>query len=107
SEERFRELAENIQDAFFVVSGDLSRTLYMSPAYRQIWGRSCGEADSPLPWVDGIHPDDLQRLRGESLWTAAGMSVKRELEFRIVRPGGAVREVGAGAFPVLTEAAMI
>src|SRR6266702_3856191 len=33
SEERFRELAENIQDAFFVVAADFSHTLYMSPAY--------------------------------------------------------------------------
>jgi GAF domain-containing protein len=40
SEERFREFAENIQDAFFVIAGDLSRTLYMSPAYAQIWGCS-------------------------------------------------------------------
>ena len=43
SEERFRQLAENIQDALFVIAGDLSRTLYMSPAYARIWGRSSSD----------------------------------------------------------------
>src|SRR5882757_3049288 len=53
SEERFRELAENIQDAFFVVAGDLSHTLYMSPAYAQIWGRPWSDSRcAPVPWAD-------------------------------------------------------
>src|SRR3954447_22424910 len=52
SEERFRELAENIQDAFFVVAGDLSHTLYMSPAYAQIWGRPWTDGGTwPVPWA--------------------------------------------------------
>jgi PAS domain-containing protein len=33
SEERFRQLAESSQDVFFLVTSDLRKTLYISPAY--------------------------------------------------------------------------
>jgi diguanylate cyclase (GGDEF)-like protein/PAS domain S-box-containing protein len=101
SEERFRELAENIQDAFFVVAGDLSHTLYMSPAYAQIWGRPWADGGAaPLPWADSIHWQDVERLRREVEQDSRGMAVKRELEYRIVRPDGDVRWICARTFPI-------
>jgi len=102
SEERFRELAENIQDAFFVVAGDLSHTLYMSPAYAQIWGRPWTAGNTaPLPWADALFPHDVERLRREVEQDPRGMSAKRELEFRIVRPAGEVRWICARTFPIV------
>jgi diguanylate cyclase (GGDEF)-like protein/PAS domain S-box-containing protein len=104
SEERFRELAENIQDAFFVVAGDLSYTLYMSPAYAQIWGRPWNDGGtSPVPWADSIHSQDVERLRHEVEQDPRGMSVKRELEFRIVRSDGDVRWIHARTFPIVED----
>jgi len=104
SEERFRELAENIQDAFFVVAGDLSRTLYMSPAYAQIWGRPWTDGGTwPVPWADSIHSQDVERLRREVAQDPRGMSVKRELEFRILRPDGDVRWICARTFPIVED----
>lgn len=104
SEERFRELAENIQDAFFVVAGDLSYTMYMSPAYGQIWGRPWTDGgDAPVPWADSIHIQDVERLRREVAQDPRGMSVKRELEFRIVRPDGEVRWICARTFPIVED----
>jgi diguanylate cyclase (GGDEF)-like protein/PAS domain S-box-containing protein len=105
SEERFRELAENIQDAFFVVAGDLACTMYMSPAYAQIWGRPWTDgASAPVPWADAVHPQDVARLRREIEQDSRGMSVKRELEFRIVRPDGAIRWIYARTFPIVEDA---
>jgi len=104
SEERFRELAENIQDAFFVVAGDLSQTLYMSPAYAQIWGRPWSDgAPAPLPWADSIHSQDIERLRREVEQDGRGLSVKRELEFRILRPDGETRWICARTFPIVED----
>jgi diguanylate cyclase (GGDEF)-like protein/PAS domain S-box-containing protein len=101
SEERFRELAENIQDAFFVVAGDFSHTLYMSPAYAQIWGRPWADmTDRPLPWADSIHAEDAERIWHEMARDSRGMGAKREFEFRIVRPGGEIRWVGVRTFPI-------
>ena len=104
SEERFRELAENIQDAFFVIAGDLSRTLYMSPAYTQIWGRPwAGMTHRPLPWMDSIHEQDVERIQRETAQDPLGMGAKRELEFRIVRPGGELRWINARTFPIVED----
>jgi diguanylate cyclase (GGDEF)-like protein/PAS domain S-box-containing protein len=104
SEERFRQLAENIQDVFFVISGDLTRTLYVSPAYEGIWGRSRSEmGERPLPWADSIAPDDRDRIRRESRWDTGGMAEKHEMEFRILRPDGEIRWIFARTFPVADE----
>ena len=104
SEERFRELAENIQDAFFVVAGDLSHTLYMSPAYAQIWGRPwTDDGMRPVPWADSIHSEDIERLRREMAQDPRGLAVKRELEFRILRSDGDVRWICARTFPIVAQ----
>ncbi|MEA3180545.1 MAG: hypothetical protein QOI59_4068 [Gammaproteobacteria bacterium] len=104
SEERFRELAENIQDAFFVVAGDLSQTLYMSPAYAQIWGRPWSDSRcAPVPWADSIHVQDVERLRREVEQDPRGLAGKREFEFRIVRPDGDVRWICARTFPIVED----
>ena len=38
---RFRQLAENIHEVFWVTDLTKDRMLYISPAYEAIWGRSC------------------------------------------------------------------
>src|SRR5882762_2265689 len=67
SEERFRQLAENIGMVFFLFErptrdcpGSIS---YVSPAYERIWGSSCESLlrDSEL-WLKAVHPQDRQRL---------------------------------------------
>ena len=40
SEERFRELAENIRDLFWIKTPDFKRVLYVSPIYKSMSGRS-------------------------------------------------------------------
>jgi len=104
SAQRFRELAENIQDAFFVVAGDLSRTLYMSPAYAQIWGRPWSHA-SGVPWADSVHAQDAERVWLEMAPDPRGGSRGREVEFRIVRPDGEIRWASVRTFPVIEAAA--
>src|SRR5205807_3078580 len=63
SEERFRELAETIQEVFWVTDPAKNRMLYISPAYEKIWGRTCQSLyTEPSSWLDAIHPDDRQRV---------------------------------------------
>jgi CheY-like chemotaxis protein len=62
SEERFRELAENIDDVFWVLSS-LNQVLYISPAYEKIWQRSMKNLrNHPDDWLDGVHEEDRQRV---------------------------------------------
>lgn len=102
SEERFRQLAENIDVAFWVCDVEISTMHYMSPAYEKIWGRTCESLlQSPKSFLDGIYPDDREKLLSslsvlESGHPQAGV-------YRIVRPDGGVRWISERCFPVLNE----
>ena len=105
SEERFRQVAENIQDVFFIQTTDYSQTLYVSPAYEQIWGRPCSSLyENSTAWTDAIHPDDRQRVRADTRWDAGGTSVNGSIEYRIVRPDGTVRWILARTFQIPGDA---
>ncbi|PSB52142.1 histidine kinase [filamentous cyanobacterium Phorm 6] len=106
SEERFRQLAENIQDSFWLVSADLTDLLYVSPAYEQIWGRSREElyAD-PIKWMDWVNPEDkhlLQEAMGRVLQGESSST-----EYRIFLPDGTIRWVCDRAFPIYDESGNI
>ncbi|MGE0031689.1 MAG: EAL domain-containing protein [Steroidobacteraceae bacterium] len=101
SEERFRQLAENIQDAFFIATPDLSELIYLSPAYSQIWGQRSPETSSCIEVLMGaIHPDDAAPARAEFDRIAGGDS-EHEVEYRIQRRDGSIRWVHVRTFPVL------
>jgi diguanylate cyclase len=100
SERRFRQLAETINEVFFLVEPGSRRLLYLSPAYKRIWGRSRAQMYRSLDhWTQHVHPDD--RARAEREMTMGPTPGEFESEFRIIRPDGAVRWVRARGFPVL------
>ena len=102
SEIRFRQLAENIRDVFFLIDLDSSRLHYVSPAYEEIWGRSCESLYAePHSWADSIHPDDHANALASFV---EGMTTGFDHEYRIVRPDGAVRWIRSRGFSVLDEA---
>ncbi len=102
SEERFRQLAENIADVFWLDTGDLRRTLYVSPAYEKIWGRSCQSLlKNPVSWCQAIHPEDREKaIAGMNHWLQSGMQDTYSREYRIVRPDGGQRWIFNRAFPI-------
>ncbi|MEC4814411.1 MAG: PAS domain-containing protein [Scytonema sp. PMC 1069.18] len=65
SEERFRQLAENMTEMVFWMTdlGDF-QTLYVSPSYESIWGYSCESVSANCRgWVETIHPLDRHRVQ--------------------------------------------
>src|SRR6185369_8336949 len=51
SEERFRQLAENVREVFWMTDTQKNETIYVSPGYEVIWGRSCGKLyESARDW---------------------------------------------------------
>jgi diguanylate cyclase (GGDEF)-like protein/PAS domain S-box-containing protein len=102
SESRFRQMAENISDVFFLQNFDSSQVYYVSPAYEQIWGRTCESlCANPASWADSIHPDDRDRALTES---NKGRTTGFDYEFRIVRANGEMRWIHARGFPILDDA---
>jgi PAS domain S-box-containing protein len=99
SEARFRQLAGSIQEVFWMTNVEKNETLYISPAYEEIWGRSCASLlAEPGDWMEALHPDDRDRVvKAVFEKQAAG---NYDEQFRIVRPDGGVRWIHDRAFCV-------
>jgi PAS domain S-box-containing protein len=64
SERRFRQMAENINEVFWVASLDFTEVIYVSPAYEKIWGHSCESLyRNPMDWSEAIVPEDRERVK--------------------------------------------
>jgi PAS domain S-box-containing protein len=102
SEERFRQLAENIQEVFWIGAPDWSQVLYVSPAYEVIWGRSREELYRDAhAWLESLVVEDRP-----GVMSAIANRDPRDLapiifpEYRIRRPDGSLRWIAARGFPV-------
>jgi PAS domain S-box-containing protein len=99
SEERFRQLTDNIEDVFWMFSVPDRALEYVSPAYPAIWGRSIASLErAPGSWMDAVHPDDRGYVEG--LWNGLQDSPHYEAEFRIVLQDCSLRWVRDRLFPV-------
>jgi PAS domain S-box-containing protein len=102
SEERFRELAENIHEVFWMSDPENTRMIYISPAYESIWGRTRETLyASPASWTEAIHPEDKERMVRARAHFAEGMP--HDNTYRIVRPDGSIRWIRDRGFPVRDE----
>jgi PAS domain S-box-containing protein len=102
SERRFRQLAENINEVFWIVDPDERAMLYVSPAYEEIWGRTC-ESLYALPdsYLEAVHPDDRRKILSATWRQRRGEQTDEE--YRVVRPDGSARWIHDRAFPVRDE----
>ncbi len=99
SEERFRQVAENIHEGFWLTDVSKSRMLYVSPAYEKFTGRTCESLyQDPKSWLEAVHPEDRSRVR-LAMQTKQATGEYHE-EYRILRPDGSVRWLSERAFPV-------
>jgi PAS domain S-box-containing protein len=99
SEMRFREMAEIIQQVFWMVTPSGEELIYISPAYEQIWGRTCASLHAaPLSWLDAIAPEDRPAAAADFGKAANGEPY--DTEFRITRPDGSLRWIHDRGFPV-------
>ena len=106
NEEKFRQLAENIADVFWVTSPDLQKIHYVSPAYEQIWGRSVQSSyTNPQEWAEAIFPEERERVFATFLKLAQEPSVSTE--FHITRPDGTVRWIFSRGFQVRDAAGKV
>jgi PAS domain S-box-containing protein len=107
AEGRFRQLAESINEVFWMADPQVTEILYVSPAYERIWGRSCQSLyEQPRSFLDAVHPDDRERVRLAALEKHSRGEATDE-EYRVVRPDGSVRWVRDRAFPVRDAAGRV
>ncbi len=105
SERRFRQIAENIHEVFWLVTADFSSTLYISPAYEAVWGRSCESLyRDPRSFIAAIHPEDRSSVVGT---IDRDRTRGFEVEYRMVRPDGSIRWIWDRGFPVKDKAGVV
>ena len=101
SERRFRQMAENIDEVFWLRDPEAQEILYVSPASEEVWGMPPKELKDDLSaWLEVVHPEDRERIRGvvfDEQYHAF------QEEYRLIHPDGEVRWVRDQAFPVRNE----
>jgi len=103
SESRFRQLAENIHEAFWVRDLQNQKVIYASPAYEDIWGLSRASlyAD-PQSCLNAVHLEDRAQVLESLEQQSRGQHTVHE--YRIVRPDGDIRWIRDRAYPVRNDA---
>lgn len=87
SEERFRLIADNVAEVFYIIDPAADQLIYVSPAFERLWGRPLEDIyDKPMRFLETVHPDDvepiLQGLRSQE---------DHEVELRLIPAGQNVR----------------
>jgi PAS domain S-box-containing protein len=98
-EEKFHQLADNIQEIFWMVDAVTKQAIYVNPAFEHITGRTMASlVEAPLSYREIIHPDDRGHVL--SALDEAAKTGGFDEEFRIVRRDGTLRWVSAQGFPI-------
>lgn len=99
SEERFRQLTDNIDDVFWMFALPGRELVYVSPEYSAVWGGSAESlGQQPGAWLEAVHPDDRARMAAR--WERLASEPHYDEEFRIDAAGGQLRWVRDRLFPV-------
>lgn len=98
SEERFRQVADHLEQVIWLGSPDLGFRYYTNPAYEKVWGRSVESVyEDPGSPYRAIHPDDYEAAMATIRTVGQG---PYDARYRVVRPDGSVRWVRSRGYPV-------
>jgi len=97
--EQFQELANHLHQVFWIKDAVETRTLYVSPAYEKIWGRTCQSIyDDHRSFLGTIHPEDRDRIY--AVMANQNQTGGYDEEYRILQPDGSIRWIWARDYPV-------
>ena len=102
SELRFRQLAENSSEVFWVFSPTGEELFYVSPAYEQIWGSACQSIyEDPKQWFNNILEEDRPPVA--KALSELSQGTKYDLEYRIRHHNGSIRWIRDRRFAIRGE----
>jgi PAS domain S-box-containing protein len=100
SEMRFRQIAESIQEVFWMFDEQERHIIYVSPAYDAIWGRSHEVLYQDVNRsIEFVIEEDRHILR-ESREIQKNRQPS-DSEYRILRPDGSTRWIWRRTFPIM------
>jgi diguanylate cyclase (GGDEF)-like protein/PAS domain S-box-containing protein len=99
SEQRFRQLAENINEVFWITNKNKIDIQYISPAVEKVWGIMPEKIyTDPLLWLDYVHDEDY-----ESVKDSVQQDIGNFMEYRIRHGDNRFKWVRDKFFPVKDE----
>jgi PAS domain S-box-containing protein len=103
SENKFRQLAENMREVFWLRERERGQFIYINPAFKEIWERDLEtlQKDASV-FMASIHPDDLPRYKEAQLALFEEAKAFNE-EYRILRPDSKQRWVWVREYPIFSE----
>lgn len=102
SEARFRQLAENIEETFWLSTND--EMLYISPGFERIWERSTKSVYKDISnFRKHIYKEDQHRIQQALKSEAYKINGQFNEKYRIVKPDGTLRWVWEKIFPIRDE----
>lgn len=103
SEQRFRQIAENSRDVFWLYDNAQSRLVYLSPAFETIWQRPVAWLyENPGRWLEAVDEEDRELAVPFERPVRPGLAYDRT--YRIHRPDGSVRWLHDRRFAVFNAA---
>lgn len=97
-ERHLRQILENVDAVFYMLSHNTGEVIYINSAYERIWERSLAKVlNNPNEWLEAVHPAD--RKLAEELFTQQS----GETEYRIILPDGNVKWIWDRMFPVYDD----
>jgi PAS domain S-box-containing protein len=106
SEERFRQLTDNLRQVFWMIDVSSHKLIYVSPAYEEIWGRTCQSLHANnMDWIEAVHPEDRQHV-SEAVRIRQNKG-DYDAIYRIVHPDGSIRWIQDRAIPIRDESGKI
>jgi|GEM_PF-5870494 len=100
SEERFRQLEENVREVFWIIGPQGHDVTYISPSFERVWGRCRSELEKvPGIWAESLHPEDRLRVLATVI-RQSRLGLSWEHEYRIRRPDESIRWIKDRGFPI-------
>jgi PAS domain S-box-containing protein len=106
SEERFHQLADHIDEVFWIYEFASSKISYVSPAYESTWGRSCQSLyERPMSYLEALCPADRERAMLAHRSRESGKITAEE--YLITRPDGTRRWIWDRGYPIRDESGRV
>ena len=101
SEERFRQLTENIGEVFWLIDAQSGEMIYLSPAFEDVWDQPGSLVlKDPTFILETVHPEDFYKVQ-KALREHGWLGFKEE--YRILLQDGESRWISTTSFPIRNE----
>ncbi|QZP39131.1 PAS domain S-box protein [Halobaculum magnesiiphilum] len=106
AQSRLGELAANTTEVLWMFDADWSEVLFVNDAFEDLWGIPVERLrEDPRVFLEGVHPDDRDRVRAAMRELSAGEAV--DIEYRVAPDTGFRRWVWVQGRPVFEDGEVV